>query len=547
MASSTHEIRNQVDELSGHNVYAGDAALQQLVKSFGGVREDSLHAHGALMGARESYVLADQANRHAPELHAFDARGRRTDFVEFHPSWHRWMSYSRGNGLHASPFVDTHAGRWAEWAARWYMHSQIESGSQCPTAMTLGCIPLLQREPALWEKLGQKTLTYDYDERDVAAAEKGAVWFGMGMTEKQGGSDVRSNQTRATPLGAPGRGQEYVLRGHKWFFSAPMCDAHLVVARTPEDGLACFYVPRWRPDGSKNTVQVQRLKEKVGNKSNSSSEVEFDDAWGLLMGEPGRGIPTIIEMATYTRLTCSLSSAGFIRQALVQCIAYTRKRHAFGRALAEQPLMQGVLADMALESEAAITLAMRLSHAYESDDASQLPWRRIMTPASKFWVCKRAVELTGEAMEVFGGNGYVDTGIMARLFREAPVNSIWEGSGNVMCLDVMRAFGREPEAAFDLLDQLAAMAHDDAPLRHEVEALRGMLQRAPAELEGLGRVFTARLAVLAQACLLRERASGFVADAFIATRYEPHWGRVTGALDVNRLDAARLLQRALPA
>lgn len=412
--------------------------------------------------------------------------------------------------------------------------------------MTLGCIPLLQREPALWTQLGDKLLSPLHEPQDQPVAAKQSAWIGMGMTEKQGGSDVRSNETVAMPTGLGGRGGEYLLRGHKWFFSAPMCDAHLVVARTPEDGLACFYVPRWRPDGSKNTVQVQRLKSKVGNKSNSSSEVEFNDAWGLLMGEPGRGIPTIIEMATYTRLTCAIGSAGFMRQALVQGVAYTRQRHAFGRALADQPLMQGVLADMTLESEAAMTLAMRLAHAYESDDPRQHPWRRIMTPAAKFWICKRAVELTGEAMEVFGGNGYVDDGILARLFKEAPVNSIWEGSGNVMCLDVMRAIAREPQAAFDLLDQLGEVACTDAPLRAELDALRQLLQGPAAPLEGLGRGFTSRLVVLAQACLLRQHAPDFVADGFIATRYDPHWGGIIGAVNPALLNIPGLLQRALP-
>lgn len=546
MAWQTHEIRNQFDELAGYNLYATDAALQAAVRRNGGTREAALHDHGALMGSADSYALADQANRHTPELRSFDARGRRIDFVEFHPAWHQWLGMSRAHGLHGSPFSETHGGRWVEWAARFYMHAQIESGSQCPTAMTLGCIPLLQREPGLWAQLGDKLLTAEHDPEDRPFVHKRAVWIGMGMTEKQGGSDVRSNQTSATPVGAGGRGGEYLLRGHKWFFSAPMCDAHLVVARTPEDGLACFFVPRWRPDGSKNTVQVQRLKNKVGNKSNSSSEVEFNDAWGLLMGEPGRGIPTIIEMATYTRLACSVGSAGFMRQALAQGIAYTRQRQAFGRVLADQPLMRGVLADMALESEASMTLAMRLARAYESGDADQQAWRRIMTPAAKFWVCKRAVELTGEAMEVFGGNGYVDDGIMARLFREAPVNSIWEGSGNVMCLDVMRAIAREPQAAFDLLDQFAPVAAADAPLRTEVEALRALLQRPAEEFEGLGRSFTGRLAVLAQACLLREQAPDFVADGFIATRYDPHWGRVTGSVDLRLVDTARLLQRAFP-
>ena len=547
MPWQTHDIRNQFDELTGYNLYATDAALQAAVQRHGGQREDVLVRHGADLGTASSYALADQANRHLPELRGFDARGRRVDFVEFHPSWHHWLGMARQHGLHSAPFVDSHRGRWAEWAARFYMHSQIESGSQCPTAMTLGCIPLLQREPALWAQLGDKLLSPQHEPDDRPLAQKTSAWIGMGMTEKQGGSDVRSNETLATPVGAGGRGGEYLLRGHKWFFSAPMCDAHLVVARTPEDGLACFYVPRWRPDGSKNTVQVQRLKSKVGNKSNSSSEVEFNDAWGLLMGEPGRGIPTIIEMATYTRLTCSVSSAGFMRQALVQGLAYTRQRHAFGRALADQPLMQGVLADMALESEAALALSMRLAQAYERDDPREHAWRRIMTPAAKFWVCKRAVELTGEAMEVFGGNGYVDDGIIARLFKEAPVNSIWEGSGNVMCLDVMRAIAREPQAAFDLLDQWADVASAEAPLRTELEALRGILQGPAHSLEGLGRSFTSRLAVLAQACLLREHAPDCVADGFIATRYDPHWGRVTGMVNPALLDIPRLLQRALPA
>lgn len=546
---STHEIRNQFDELSDYNLYASDPALQEAVRCHGGTGDAALQAHGAVLGTTENYTLAEQANRHGPELKSFDARGRRIDVVEFHPAWHHWLSLARAHGLHAAPFADTRPGRWVDWAAHFYLHAQVEAGSLCPTAMTLGSIPLLQREPALWEPLGERLLSPEHDPADQPASTKRAVWVGMGMTEKQGGSDVRSNQTTATPLGAGGRGGEYRLRGHKWFFSAPMCDAHLVVARTPADGLACFHVPRWLPDGRHNPVQVQRLKHKVGNRSNSSSEVEFQDAWGVMIGEPGRGIPTIIEMAATTRLTCVISSAGFIRQALVQALAYTRQRHAFGRALAEQPLMRAVLADMALESEAALALAMRLAQAFEDeDDATQQSWRRIMTPAAKFWVCKRAVELTGEAMEVFGGNGYVDDGIMARLYREAPVNSIWEGSGNVMCLDVMRAIARTPQAAFDLLDEFAEDARHDEPLRAEVGALRLMLQHPVGGLdEGLGRRLAARLVVLAQACLLRRHAPAFVADGFIATRYDPQWGRVTGTLDPGSVDVTRLLARALPA
>jgi putative acyl-CoA dehydrogenase len=302
-------------------------------------------------------------------------------------------------------------------------------------------------------------------------------------------------------------------------------------------------------DGSKNPVQIQRLKDKLGNRSNSSAEVEFLDAEGVLIGEEGRGIPTIIEMAGYTRLACVVSSAAFIRQALVQALAYTRQRQAFGRALAEQPLMRSVLADLALESEAALALSMRLATAFErADDPAERVWKRVVTPAAKFWVCKRAVELTGEAIEVFGGNGYVETGSMARLYREAPVNSIWEGSGNVMCLDVMRAIAREPEAASLLLDELADAGADDAPLAREVEGLRSLLRTPPEALEGMGRLLAQRLVLATQAALLRKTAPRAVADAFIATRLgEAAWGRVVGALDARRLDVAGLLARALPA
>ena len=416
--------------------------------------------------------------------------------------------------------------------------------------MTTAAIPLLQREPALWAQLQGKLLSQDYDERDLPVTQKRSMWVGMGMTEKQGGSDVRANTTQAVPVGAGGRGGEYLLTGHKWFFSAPMCDAHLVVAQTPSAGPACFYVPRWRPDGSKNALHIQRLKDKLGNRSNSSSEVEFDGAWGILMGEEGRGIPTIIEMATLTRLNCVIGSAAIIRQALVQAIAYTRQREAFGRVLIEQPLMQTVLADMALESEAALAIAMRLTLAYEREASGQSTpveraYKRILTPAAKFWVCKRAVELTGEAMEVFGGNGYVEEGVMARLFREAPVNSIWEGSGNVMCLDVLRALAREPEAAAALLADLAPAAQGEPRLATALVTLGRDLATPGALNEAGARAVAQRLVLLVQACLLQQQAPAFVADAFFATRFaEPHWGRVVGAMDTRGMDVAALLGRA---
>ena len=550
MAWTTHEVFNQFDELTDFNLLTTDAALVEALQRAGAQGSvPALSAYGERLGAADTWRLAEEANRHTPVLHSFDARGRRADMVEFHPSWHALMSLYRAQGLIAQPFQTNGIGRWTAWAAGFYLHGQVEQGTLCPATMTTASIPVLQKEPALWAQLQAPLFSSDYDARDVPLAQKRSIWLGMGMTEKQGGSDVRANTTLATPLGTGGRGGEYLLRGHKWFFSAPMCDAHLVVARTAEGGHACFFVPRWRPDGSKNTVNVQRLKDKVGNRSNSSSEVEFEDAWGILMGEEGRGIPTIIEMAATTRLNCVIGSAAMLRQATVQALAYARRREAFGKRLAEQPLMRTVLADLALESEAALVLAMRLAEAFERDDSpAQRAWKRVMTPAAKFWVCKRAVELTGEAMEVFGGNGYVDSSVMARLFREAPVNSIWEGSGNVMCLDVLRGIGREPEAAMALLAELADTAAGEPLLQTELQALRSLLSTPPEQLEALGRVLVQRLVLVAQACLLRRHAPAAVADGFIATRLgSAGAGRVVGAIDTRAMDVAAVLARAFTA
>ncbi|KLR58269.1 isovaleryl-CoA dehydrogenase [Diaphorobacter sp. J5-51] len=551
---TTHQVFNQYPELSDYHPLATDAALCEALERAGaGWAHPALDAYAARLGMAETYALAEQANRHTPQLQRFDTRGQRIDALEFHPAWHQLLALYRGEGLISRPFQDERPGRWAAWAAGFYLHGQVEQGTLCPATMTQAAIPLLRKEPALWQSLQSRLYSTAYDPRDLPVADKASIWLGMGMTEKQGGSDVRANTTVATPIGTGGRGGEYRLRGHKWFFSAPQCDAHLVVARTGEGGqsssnLACFYVPRWRPDGSRNAVRVQRLKDKVGNRSNASSEVEFEDAWGLLMGEEGRGIPTIIEMASYTRLNCVVGSAAILRQATVQAIHYARRRHAFGKALAEQPLMRAVLADLALESEAALHLAMRLAQAYEDDGTpAQRAWKRVMTPAAKFWVCKRAVELTGEAMEVLGGNGYVEDGVMARLFREAPVNSIWEGSGNVMCLDVLRALQREPEAAHALLTELHAAAQGEPRIAAAARELQALLATPAEQLEGLGRVLTQRLVLLAQACLLRQQAPAAVADAFVATRLaDSGAGRVAGAIDTRGLDVAAVLARAFP-
>ena len=543
-----HQISNQFDELENYNLFETDTVLQEILVRYGSQDQTTLAEFGQQVGSSEYYQYADLANKHTPILHAFDARGRRKDFIEFHPAWHKWMALNRQFDTHAHPFNHPNSSsKWVEWAARFYLAGQVECGNLCPNSMTLGSIPLIQREPELWAKIGDQLLSTEYDERDVPISQKKSIWLGMGMTEKQGGSDVRANETLAVPVAESGRGKAYLLTGHKWFFSAPMSDAHLVVAKTEQDGLACFYVPRWLDDGTKNNIYIQRLKDKVGNRSNSSSEVEFQDAWGIMIGEAGRGIPTIIEMANYTRLTCSVGSTAMLRQALVQCIAYTRQRKAFGKHLAQQPLMQAVLADLALETEAAMQLSFYLAQCYESDDEVSQAWKRVMTPAAKFWICKRTVELSGEAMEIFGGNGYVDNGIMARIFKEAPVNTIWEGSGNVMCLDVLRAIGRDPESLEVLFKNLASTAMQDETLKDELQSLFKLLQQSPEDLQFMARSLVSRLVILAQAVLVKKYAPDFVSTAFIQSRYSGFHGRVVGMLNPQHVDVERLLARAFAA
>lgn len=543
----THEINNQFDELINYNLFATDQVLQEILARYGSIDQQTLTEFAQVIGSAEYYEYADLANRHTPELHNFDARGRRKDFLEFHPAWHKWMGLNRQYAVHAHPFHHPQStSKWVDWAARFFLSSQVECGNLCPNSMTLGSIPLIQNEPELWAKIGEKLLSTEYDERDVPISQKKSIWLGMGMTEKQGGSDVRANETIAIPISESGRGKGYLITGHKWFFSAPMSDAHLVVAKTEQDGLACFFVPRWLEDGTKNHIHIQRLKDKVGNRSNSSSEVEFKNAKGIMIGEAGRGIPTIIEMANYTRLTCSVGSSAMLRQALTQCIAYTRQRKAFGKHLAEQPLMQAVLVDLALETEAAMQLSFHLAHCYENDDELSIAWKRIMTPAAKFWVCKRTVELTGEMMEVFGGNGYVDAGIMARIFKEAPVNTIWEGSGNVMCLDVLRAIQRDRESIVVLFKSLAEIAVQNSVLQNELQSLFKLFSSLSAdEMEFMARSLVSRLVILTQAILLKQYAPEFVADAFIQTRYSEFHGRVVGMIDSKVVDVERILERAL--
>jgi putative acyl-CoA dehydrogenase len=544
----THVVSNVVNELKDVNLFETDTVLRSAVtREGGGAHDAKLSRYGALMGSEASIREGEDANRDTPRLEAFDRVGHRVDRVHFHPAWHSLMAKLRGEGFISLPYSDPRPGSWVAFAAGFYLHGQVEAGSQCPSTMTQASIAVLRKEPELFGQLRDKLFATRYDPSDRPWFEKDSVYIGMGMTEKQGGSDVRTNTTRAVPRGVAGRGQTYEVTGHKWFFSAPMCDAHLVLARTEGDdargGLSCFFMPRWRADGSKNPIHIQRLKAKVGNVSNSSSEVEFHGAEAIMVGDEGRGVPTIIEMANITRLHCVVGSAGQMRLAVAQALNHVRQRVAFGRLLIEQPLMRSVLADMALETEAATVLAMRLAAAFDQpDDPLQAAWRRLLTPAAKFWVCKRAVELAGEAMEVFGGNGYVAGGPMARLYVDMPVNSIWEGSGNVMCLDVLRALARDPEAAQRLLADVMRRSGDDARLRPVIAALVADLQRPPEALEAMARRFVQRLVLVTQAALLIESAPQPVADAFVASRFDPEWGRVYGGLPAE-LPLAALIDR----
>jgi putative acyl-CoA dehydrogenase len=454
----------------------------------------------------------------SPELATHDARGNRIDEVRFDPSWHALLALLRGAGVHAQPFAQARPGAMAARIAGFFLHGQIESGTLCPVTMTFASIPVLSREPALFQRYRDALLSHEHDPRDAPLAQKTSAPIGMGMTEKQGGSDVRGNLTQALPIDGGGRGATYRLNGHKWFFSAPQSDAHLVLARTRDSDVpSCFLVPRYTGDGNRNAVLIQRLKDKLGNRSNASAEVEFFDALGTLVGEEGRGIPTILEMASLTRLDCVAGSAALMRAALVQAVHHVRHRCAFGRRLAEQPLMQALLAGLAVESEAATRLTLRLAAACEApaDDPVERGWRRIVVPAAKYLVCKRAIAFTAEAMEVLGGNGYIEDSVAARLYREAPVNSIWEGSGNVMCLDVLRALRHEPAAAEALLASWAR--DDDSGAVREAAATLASLGRAGADrAEAQAAGAAGLVARLAQAHLMRTQASPDAADAFSA-------------------------------
>jgi putative acyl-CoA dehydrogenase len=545
--SATHEVVNQPPPLVDYDLYATDAALREAVRREGAAwAEAELSALGRRLGRADVLALGEQANRYPPVLHAYDRFGRRRDEVEYHPAWHAMLELGVEAGLHAAPWADPRAGAHVARAAGFFLLSQVEAGVGCPLAMTYAAVPALRLEPAVAAAWEPRLTARAYDPRPRPPGEKAGVLAGMAMTEKQGGSDVRANTTRAVPSGDGG----WRLTGHKWFCSAPMSDAFLVLAQAPE-GLTCFLLPRLLPDGTRNGLRLQRLKDKLGNRSNASAEIELEDAWAVRVGPPGRGVPTIIEMVACTRLDCAVGSAALLRQAVAQAAHHAAHRATFGRRLVEHALMQNVLADLAVESEAATALALRLARAFDRapGDAVAAAFRRVVTPATKYWLCKRAPAAIAEAMEVLGGNGYVEESILPRLYREAPVNSIWEGSGNVMCLDVLRALGREPGGIEALLTELREARGGDRRLDAWVAALErdlGAGGRAAETQEGAARRLTERLALALQGALLVRHAPAAVADAFCASRLGGEGGHAFGTLPAGT-DWRALAERARPA
>ncbi|MGA2815215.1 MAG: isovaleryl-CoA dehydrogenase [Xanthobacteraceae bacterium] len=537
----TQEVFNQSPLYENIDLFSSDLPLQEAVMANGAGHEaPALAAFGRQWGTAEMFALARRANENPPKLYTFDPKGFRRDVVEFHPAYHDLMWASVAAGLHASTWTASgqRAAPPAEVAraTRYYMAAQIESGHLCPITMTRAALGALGANPTLLAQVAPKVVTASYDPTFRPWWEKSGVTLGMGMTEKQGGTDVRANITTATPAG-----DSYAIVGHKWFLSAPMCDAFLMLAQAA-GGLTCFFVPRFRPDGSVNALRLQRLKDKLGNRSNASSEIEFAGAFALRVGDEGAGVRTIIQMVQLTRLDCGLASAGFMRMALAQAVHHCRYRSVFQKHLYDQPMMRAVLADLALEVEGAVALIMRLARAFDraASDPREAAYARLVTPAAKYWICKTAPSFIYEAMECLGGNGYVEESVLPRLYREAPVNAIWEGSGNVMCLDVLRALKRDKEAA-DLMGELARQASPmlgkDAALLEPTNEFAG---------EAAARITVGKLAAIAAVAALEVSAPPAVTEAFACTRLMQQHAALYGADGIEARTAETLLQRALP-
>jgi putative acyl-CoA dehydrogenase len=502
------------------------------VREGAGWAEDRARELGAICGSAQTIRWGFEANEKKPQLKTHDRFGHRIDEVEFDSSWHELMRIGSSHGLHAMPWREPGVGAHVARATMFMLLMQAESGVGCPLSMTYSAIPALRQQPELAAEWEERFLSLDYDERSLPAERKSGALCGMAMTEKQGGSDVRANTTVATPLNGGGPGAEYELVGHKWFCSAPMCDAFLVLAQTAS-GVSCFLMPRWTPDGERNAFQIQRLKDKLGNRSNASSELEFRGAWARMVGEEGRGVPTIIEMVNHTRLDCVIGAATGYRAGLVQALNHTEHRAAFGKDLIDQPLMQNVLADLAVESEAATIAAMRLARTYDevaAGDEDAANFRRLANAVLKYWMCKRAPSHAVECLECLGGNGYVEESGMPRLYREAPLASIWEGSGNVQCLDALRAMVKSPASVEAFFAEVEAGAGAEPKLDGYITALKDEIPGDLETIESRARRIVEKMAVALQASLLVRYGDPAVADAFCASRLSGDWGNAFGTL-----------------
>jgi putative acyl-CoA dehydrogenase len=545
---TTHTVDNQPPPLEPYDAYATDLPLREALAREGGAwAEQEVAAYGVITGG-ELMALGAEANAHPPELRAYDRFGHRIDEVDFHPAYHRIMQLGVEHGVASfgwrnAPREGSHVAR----AALSYLHNQADQGTSCPLTMTYACVPSLEQATALSSEWVPRIVSTVYDGRSIPAWDKGGNTIGMGMTEKQGGSDVRANTTRATPVSENEPGELYELVGHKWFFSAPMSDAFLVLAQTT-DGLSCFLLPRFAPDGERNAVRIRRLKNKLGDRSNASAEVEFEGALAWLVGEPGRGVATILQMVALTRQDCVIGSASIMRQALVQAVHHARHRRAFGSLLVQQPLMRNVLADLALESEASTALAMRIARAVDASprDEREAALARIITAIGKYWVCRRCPPFVNEAQECLGGNGYIEDSNLPRLYRQAPLNSIWEGSGNIQCLDVLRALAKEPASADAFFAELEGVRGGNELMDEEIGALRSMMLGRQRDMESRARMLVERMALALEASCLIRGGNVAIADAFCESRLGGAHGAAFGTLSGEApFDA--LIERALPA
>jgi putative acyl-CoA dehydrogenase len=533
LMSATHEVFNQSTPLEDVNLYEIDLPLRQAVKREGGSwAEDRISALGRVCGSAEVLRQGAEANDFPPKLKTHDRFGHRIDEVEFHPAWHHLMELGISHGIHSLPWREPRIGANVARAAMFTQLSHAEAGVGCPISMTFSVIPALRHQPDVAGEWEPRFLSLEYEGELRPPETKPGCLAGMAMTEKQGGSDVRANTTRAEPLNGGGPGAEYEITGHKWFCSAPMCDAFLVLAQT-QTGISCFLMPRFTPDGERNRFHIQRLKEKLGNRSNASSEIEFRGAWARMVGEEGRGIRTIIEMVGHTRLDCAIGSSAGMRTGVAQALHHTANRSAFGRRLIEQPLMRNVLADLCVESEAATASVMRLARSYDeaaAGDANAELFKRIATPVLKYWICKRAPSHAVEALECFGGNGYAEESGMPRLFRESPLMSIWEGSGNVQALDTLRAMVKSPASTDALFEEIDGARGSDHRLDGFVDRLREEISSSPETLEVRARRVVEHMALALQGSQLVRHGDPAVADAFCASRLDGDWGGAFGTL-----------------